>query len=152
MKENYFKTVIFIERLHRLFLEVLKIELERMKIWDINNVQCLALYNIGNKQVNVGDLTKAGYYQGSNFSYNLRKMVQKKYIIREKNPYDGRSSYVKLSDKGINLLNQLESLFDMHAKAISMEGIDESNADKLDEIFRKLEGFWGSLLNRDLMS
>ena len=150
MKENYFKSVVMIERLHRLFLEVVKIELDRAKIRDINNVQCLVLYNIGRGQVTVGELTNRGYYLGSNVSYNLRKMVQNGYLIQEPSPHDRRSSHVKLSTKGLSLHDKLDDLFAIHAKALVHEGIDDHAVAKLDETLTQLEGFWTSLLTRDL--
>ena len=38
-------------------IEVVKLELDRMGIRDINNVQALILYNIGNDELTVGELT-----------------------------------------------------------------------------------------------
>ena len=150
MKENYFKSVVMIERLHRLFLEVVKVELDRMKIRDINNVQCLVLYNVGRGQVTVGELTNRGYYLGSNVSYNLRKMVQNGYLIQEPSTHDRRSSHVKLSDKGMKLHDRLDELFTMHAKALAHEGVDAAKAEQLDNMLTSLEGFWTSLLTRVL--
>jgi len=150
MKENYFKSVVMIERLHRLFLEVVKVELDRMKIRDINNVQCLVLYNIGRGQVTVGELTNRGYYLGSNVSYNLRKMVQNHYLVQEPSAHDRRSSHVKLSEKGIKLHDRLDELFTMHAKALAHEGINAAKAEELDNMLLSLETFWTSLLTRDL--
>jgi len=45
-----------IERLHRSFLEVVKLELERLGIHDINNVQGMVLFNIGDAQMSVSEL------------------------------------------------------------------------------------------------
>ena len=76
MQHPYFEAITLVERLHRQFLDVLKIELERAGIQDINNVQSLILYNIGEDELTVGELTARGYYLGSNVSYNLKKMVE----------------------------------------------------------------------------
>lgn len=150
MKESYFQSVVMIERLHRLFLEVVKVELDRMDIRDINNVQCLVLYNIGKGQVTVGELTNRGYYLGSNVSYNLRKMVQNGYLVQEPSSHDRRSSHVRLSSKGLDLHSRLDGLFQMHAKALNGEGISDEGIEQLDETLHKLEGFWNGLLTRDL--
>jgi len=147
MKENYFKSVVMIERLHRLFLEVVKVELDRMKIRDINNVQCLVLYNVGRGQVTVGELTNRGYYLGSNVSYNLRKMVQNHYLIQEPSAHDRRSSHVKLSEKGLKLHDRLDDLFTTHAKALAQEGISSAKAEELDRLLTGLESFWKKLVN-----
>lgn len=150
MKETYFESVIMIERLHRLFLEVIKVELERMNIRDVNNVQCLVLYNIGKGQVTVGELTQRGYYLGSNVSYNLRKMVQNGYIIQEPSLHDRRSSHVKLSPKGVKLHERLDDLFEIHSKSLIKEGVSDKDSEQFSQVLRKLEGFWSSLLTRDL--
>ena len=60
------------------FLDVIKTELDRLKIDDINNVQTLILYNINSEQLTIGELTNRGYYLGSNVSYNVKKLVGKR--------------------------------------------------------------------------
>ena len=67
---------------HRQFLEVVKTELDRNSIVDINNVQALILFNISDEELTVGELTNRGYYLGSNVSYNVRKMVENGYLRR----------------------------------------------------------------------
>ncbi|MCH7958105.1 MAG: MarR family transcriptional regulator, partial [Proteobacteria bacterium] len=47
MKKEYIELTRLIERLHRRFLDVLRAELNRMSIKDINAVQALLLANIG---------------------------------------------------------------------------------------------------------
>jgi DNA-binding MarR family transcriptional regulator len=150
MKESYFQSVVMIERLHRLFLEVVKVELDRLEIRDINNVQCLILYNISKGQVTVGELTNRGYYLGSNVSYNLRKMVQNGYLVQEASLHDRRSSHVRLSSKGLELYGKLDKLFEMHAAALRHEGISQESSQGLEDTLHKLESFWSSLLTRDL--
>lgn len=74
--QHYLECVSNIERLHRLFLEMLKTELDAMRIRDISNVQCLILYSIAGDEISVGELTERSYLLGSNVSYNLKKMVE----------------------------------------------------------------------------
>ncbi len=150
MKETYFDSVVMIERLHRLFLEVVKVELDRMNIRDINNVQALVLYNIGQDQVTVGELTNRGYYLGSNVSYNLRKMVQNNYILQEPSPHDRRSSHVKLSPKGLDLFQRLDKVMSSHAMHLEKEAGEKNMVAHLGQILKKLEIFWGNLLVRDI--
>jgi DNA-binding MarR family transcriptional regulator len=139
-----------IERMHRLFLEVVKAELDKLDIRDVNNVQCLVLYNIGKGQVTVGELTNRGYYLGSNVSYNLRKMVQNGYLVQEPSEHDRRSSHVRLSDKGLELHNKLDTVFSGHAKHLTSAGLTDDQVKELDDTLHKLEGFWMGLLTRDL--
>jgi DNA-binding MarR family transcriptional regulator len=146
MKDSYFKSVVMIERLHRLFLDVVRTELDKLDIRDINNVQCLVLYNIGKGQVTVGELTNRGYYLGSNVSYNLRKMVQNGYLVQEPSAHDRRSSHVRLSAKGTDLHNKLDGIFKMHANSLKTFGIEDEHVSLLDETLHRLETFWTSLM------
>ena len=148
MKEAYFETVVMIERLHRLFLEVIKIELDRLGTPDINNVQALVLYNIGENQLTVGELTNRGYYLGSNVSYNLRKMVQNDYVVQIPSPHDRRSSHVKLSAKGVALFSQLDKVLGGHAQTLQDKVAGSGDMTGFVNTLRKLEGFWSSFLTR----
>ncbi|MCX7337909.1 MAG: MarR family transcriptional regulator [Alphaproteobacteria bacterium] len=148
MKESYFESVVMIERLHRLFLEVIKIELERFETRDINNVQALVLYNIGKNQLTVGELTNRGYYLGSNVSYNLRKMVQNKYVVQIPSPHDKRSSHVKLSQKGLDLYARLDIVLADHSTILEKGSVQRDEMGAFCKILRKLETFWTGLLTR----
>ncbi len=148
MKEAYFESVVMIERLHRLFLEVVKIELDRLDTLDINNVQALVLYNIGENQLTVGELTNRGYYLGSNVSYNLRKMVQNDYVVQIPSPHDRRSSHVRLSAKGIALFNKLDKVLSGHAQHLVEQVVKEKEMGSFVDTLRKLEVFWSGFLTR----
>ena len=77
---EYMDTLSMVERLHRLLLDVIKDEFERLGLLDINAVQALLLFNIGEHEVTAGELKSRGYYQGSNVSYNLKKLVDAGYM------------------------------------------------------------------------
>jgi len=133
--KNYFRLAVVSERLHRLFLEVIKNYLSHKKIRDINSVQSLILYNIGFERITVGDFTKCGYYLGSNVSYNLRKMVNNNYLMQFENKADKRSSYVKLSKKGSELYENLDHLFAQNICDLKQSGIDNKD---LVELYNQL--------------
>lgn len=141
MKRAYLDTVALVERLHRHFLEVVKNEIDRMGVRDINNVQALILYNIGADEMTVGELTQRGYYLGSNVSYNLKKLIDCAYIAQARSQHDRRSVRIKLTDKGIVLHRKLDAIFEHHAREI--EGLVPI-ADLADasEALRRLERFW----------
>lgn len=142
MKEVYFETIMLVERLHRLFLEVVKSELDKMALHDINNVQCFILYNIGENNLTVGEVSNRGYYLGSNVTYNLKKMVDHGYIIQEQSPHDRRSSHVKLSEKGLTLFHKLDEIFHNHAKNMRHNGVTEQDIKHLKSLLQRLEAFW----------
>ncbi|GHU13925.1 transcriptional regulator [Alphaproteobacteria bacterium] len=143
MKENYLEAVSLIERLHRLFLEVIKCELDSLKAEDINNVQALVLYNLGGEQISIGELTTRGCYLGSNVSYNLKKMVQNGYIDQMTSKHDKRSFVIKLSPKGLALCKKIDSALDKHVSVLKSE--DFQGVDELVDILRKLEVFWNKV-------
>jgi hypothetical protein len=60
MDNPYLEVISLVERLHRQFLEVVKLELEGFGIHDINNVQAMMLFNIGDAEMTVGELTLRG--------------------------------------------------------------------------------------------
>ncbi len=150
MKERYFETIMLIERLHYLSGDVVKAEIDRRRIFDISNVQCFILYNIGKDEMVVGEIANRGYYLGSNVSYNLKKLVKYGYIIQEKDIHDKRASKVRLSEKGLELYETLDKIFTHQAESLHREGLGEQNmADTLKSL-RKLETFWTLVTNYGL--
>src|SRR3982074_1170669 len=51
MNNGYLEVISLIERLHRHFLEVVKLELDGLGIYDINNVQGMMLFNVGDAEM-----------------------------------------------------------------------------------------------------
>ena len=146
-KHEYLEAIKLIERLHRQFLEVVKMELDRKGIEDINNIQALILFNIGKEELTVGELTNRGYYLGSNVSYNVRKMVENGYLAQERSAHDRRSIRVKLSDKGLELCDFVTDMFDRHSAALDDAGGNAERLEASSKTYRELERFWMSLLN-----
>lgn len=144
MPKTYYDTVQLIERMHRHFLDVLKIELERLGIQDINNVQSLILYNIGGDDLTVGELTVRGYYLGSNVSYNVKKMVESGYLVQERSQHDRRSVRVHLSEKGKELKEQLTAIFRRHMDELKSVELDTDKLNVINERMRLLERFWAT--------
>ena len=148
--QEYLGAIKLIERLHRQFLEVVKTELDRRGTADINNIQALILFNIGGDELTVGELTNRGYYLGSNVSYNVRKMVENKYLVQERSTHDRRSIRVRLSDKGLGLCQQISDMFDRHADALEENNISSDDLQEATAVYRQLERFWMSILNYNL--
>ena len=97
---SYLESLSLVERLHRLLLDVIKDEFERLGILEINAVQGLLLFNIGDNEVTAGELKTRGYYQGSNVSYNLKKLVEMGYMHHQRCEVDRRSVRVRLTAQG----------------------------------------------------
>lgn len=147
MRHAYYETIFLIERVHRHFLEIIKADLDRKGIQDINNVQALILYNVGGDEMTVGELTARGYYLGSNVSYNVKKMVENGYLTQERSPHDRRSVRVKLSDKGLALHKGIGEQLEKHIGSLPGAGITPEELNKADDVLRKLERFWTSMIN-----
>lgn len=139
----YYEAINLIERLHRQFLDILKVELERANILDINNVQSMILHNIGTDELTVGELTVRGYYLGSNVSYNVKKMVENGYLVQERSIHDKRSVRVKLSDKGRKLNDAITKLYKKHEDRLAAAGLQNARLDTMNQVLRDLETFWG---------
>jgi DNA-binding MarR family transcriptional regulator len=140
---SYLETLSMVERLHRLLLDVLKDEFERLGLLDINSVQALLLFNIGDNEVTAGELKSRGYYQGSNVSYNLKKLVETGYMHHQRCAIDRRSVRVKLTDKGQNVRDVINELFQKHAEGIlgsEVVGIDAM--ENINMSLRKVERYW----------
>ena len=142
MKQEYLTLILSIERLHRRFLDVIKSKLDRRGIDEINNVQTLILYNIGDSILTIGELTNRGYYLGSNVSYNLKKLVENGFVVQERSPHDKRSIKIKLSDKGKSICTTIDELFDDNLRKIGEFGIKKEEVDHALHVMKKLEVFW----------
>ncbi|HKL68528.1 MarR family transcriptional regulator [Salibaculum sp.] len=140
---SYLETLMLVERLHRLLLDVIKDEFERVGILEVNAVQALLMFNVGDNEVTAGELKTRGYYQGSNVSYNLKKLVEMGYMHHQRCEIDRRSVRVRLTAKGREIRDIVAGLFGNHARGLqdrevlSMDGIDE-----ITTALRRVERYW----------
>ena len=146
MKQVYTESILLIERLHRRFLDVVKAELDRLKIDDVNNVQTLILYNIGEEQLTIGELTNRGYYLGSNVSYNVKKLVENGYLEQARAQHDKRSTRIKLSEKAIVLCKKIDALYQRNIDVLSQE-TNQNELAALNKTLIQLENFWTNYIN-----
>lgn len=147
MKQSYLETIRLIERLHRRFLDVIKTELDRLGIEDINNVQSLILSNISSEQLTVGELTARGYYLGSNVSYNVKKLVENGYLNQERSPHDRRMTRVRVSEKGLGLCNRIDELYQTNASELEREVIDQEQLTSTNQVLSALERYWSNYIS-----
>ena len=139
----YLENLSLIERLHRLLLDVIKDEFERLGLLEVNAVQALLLFNIGESELTAGELKSRGYYQGSNVSYNLKKLVEMGYMHHQRCQVDRRSVRVKLTEKGREIRNIVAELFERHAAALDVsESLGQKRLTEVNGSLQKLERFW----------
>lgn len=140
---QYLEALSLVERLHRLLLDVIKDEFERLGMLEINSVQALLLFNVGDNEVTAGELKTRGYYQGSNVSYNLKKLVETGYMHHQRCEMDRRSVRVRLTEKGRKVKTIVEQLFARHAEGLETRGvIDPSGIDEINTVLRRIERYW----------
>jgi DNA-binding MarR family transcriptional regulator len=144
VKAAYLETITLVERLHRQCLEIIKAELDRRGVRDLNNVQALIIYNIGEEELSVGELTHRGYYLGSNVSYNVKKMVENGYLIQERSLHDRRSFHVRASDKGLEIYRAISTLFDRQADELLGNQISEDALTEANQALKRLQQFWST--------
>jgi DNA-binding MarR family transcriptional regulator len=144
VKEQYLVSIRLIERLHRRFLDVIKAELDRLGIEDINNVQTLILFNINEEQLTVGELTVRGYYLGSNVSYNVKKLVENEYLIQERSSHDRRTTRVRLSPKGLELTSRIGDLYQRNCDELAGRYVTEDQLKQANQVLLGLERYWSS--------
>jgi DNA-binding MarR family transcriptional regulator len=142
MDNPHLEVISHVERLHRQFLEVVKLELEGCGICDINNIQAMMLFNIGDAEMTVGKLILRGCYLGSNVSYNVKKMVENEYLAHERSVHDRRSIHVRLTEKGINLRDSLTAIHRRHAEMLSRAAVSADYLQAAGVTLRRLERFW----------
>jgi DNA-binding MarR family transcriptional regulator len=147
VKDQYLISIRLIERLHRRFLDVIKADLDRLGVEDINNVQTLILFNINEEQLTVGELTVRGYYLGSNVSYNVKKLVENDYLIQERSAHDRRMTRVRLSQKGLDLTARISELYQRNSEELAGRYATEEQLRQANQALMSLERYWSSQIS-----
>ena len=139
----YLEALTLVERLHRRLLDVIKDEFDRRGRADINSVQALLLYNIGDKELTAGELRTRGYYLGSNVSYNLKKLVELGFLDHQRSRVDRRSVRIRLTAQGQEIRKIVDALYQKHVKTVEQAGgISNEEFATLNKSLHRLERFW----------
>lgn len=142
-KRAYMENLGLVERLHRLLLDVIKDEFERLGILEINAVQALLLFNIGDHEVTAGELKSRGYYQGSNVSYNLKKLVDMGFMHHQRCEIDRRSVRVRLTNKGREVRQVVDGLISRHAVGLENDPVmGHVRIGDINSALNRLERYW----------
>jgi DNA-binding MarR family transcriptional regulator len=142
-RSEYLQALRLIERLHRLLLDVIKDEFDREGGAELNSVQALLLYNIGESELTAGELKTRGYYLGSNVSYNLKKLVDMGYLHYKRSETDRRSVKVSLTPKGMAACDIVDKLYDRQLGSLEVVGeVNQGDVQGLNRALMRLERFW----------
>src|SRR6187397_3724028 len=143
IQPHYLEALTLVERLHRRLLDVIKDEFDRKGRADINAVQALLLFNIGDKELTAGELRTRGYYLGSNVSYNLKKLVEMGFLDHQRSRVDRRSVRIRLTDTGREVRDIVEGLYQKHVRTVEqVGGITGEQFSTLNKSLHRLERFW----------
>jgi DNA-binding MarR family transcriptional regulator len=143
VKVRYLEALTLIERLHRRLLDVIKDDFERSGEPEVNPVQALLLFNIADSELTAGELKTRGHYQGSNVSYNLKKLVEMGYVNHERSVSDKRSVRIRLTPKGQAIRDRVDALYNRQLQAIEeVVGLSVEEFDRLNKALTRLERFW----------
>lgn len=143
VKPHYLEALTLIERLHRRLLDVIKDEFDRSGEPEVNSVQALLLFNIGDDELTAGELKTRGFYHGSNVSYNLKKLVDAGYVAHERSKTDRRSVRVKLTERGQQIRGKVDKLYDRQMQSIrDLAGFDAAEFQRINKALVRLERFW----------
>ena len=143
VKPLYLESLTLVERLHRRLLDVIKDEFERRGRDDVNSVQALLLYNIGDAELSASELRTRGYYLGSNVSYNVKKLVELGYLHHARSRIDRRSVRISLTEKGTEVHDIVKGVYDKHVRTVEqIGGIAASDFERMNNALLRLERFW----------
>ena len=147
IRSLYLESLQLVERLHRRLLDVIKDEFDRNGRSDINAIQALLLFNIGNAELTAGELRSRGYYLGSNVSYNLKKLVELGFINHQRSRIDRRSVRVSLTPKGQDVAEVVAGLYDRHVGSIEqVGGINTDEFKQMNRALQRLDRFWNDTI------
>jgi DNA-binding MarR family transcriptional regulator len=147
VKKEYLELTRLIERLHRRFLDLLRAELNRLGIRDINSVQALLLANIGKEEIAVRDLVERGYYQGSNVSYNIKKLAEMGYLEHERSAHDRRSVSIRLTSKALVVVDKFRELEERIAGQLDHQEMGSAEIETVCHSLRRVERTWTDYLH-----
>ncbi len=143
IKNRYLESLTLIERLHRRLLDVIKDDFDRNGEKEVNPVQALLLFNIADAELTAGELKTRGHYQGSNVSYNLKKLVELGYVNHERSSSDKRSVRISLTTKGEDIRARVDALYNRQLSALEqVVGLSTDEFDKLNKALGRLERYW----------
>ncbi len=148
MNKAYRDMTHLVERLHRRLLDVVRAELTRANIHDLNGVQALLLANVGEGEIAVRDLVERGYYLGSNVSYNLKKLTELGYLKQKPTKHDRRSVTVIPTEKAKKAVAAVRAGEVSHAEAFEAAIAGLSDTETVGESLRRLEFVWTESLSR----
>ncbi|MGU3495969.1 MarR family transcriptional regulator [Xanthobacteraceae bacterium A53D] len=143
---THLELVRVIERVHRRYCDLLRVELTRLGIDDISPAQVMLLLTIGEEELSVRDLLERGHYLGSNASYNLKQLLEANYILRTASARDRRSARLRLDAKGRHLCEMIRGVDENYHRLVARDADEERDLGITYAMLRRMEFVWTNAL------
>ena len=121
--------------------------MNRLGIRDINSVQALLIANIGKEEIAIRDLVERGYYQGSNVSYNIKKLAEMGYLEQERSAHDRRSVSIRLTEKALGIVDEIRELEQRIAIQLDQQDVGSSEIETVCQALRRVERIWSDYVH-----
>lgn len=146
IRASYMELTAMLDRLHRRYLDVVRVELESMGINNINPSQALMLVGIGDEDIPVRDLIHRKGYQASTVSYNVKKLSEYGYLEQERAAHDRRSVRLRLSPKGRDVVSRLRDLEQRHMEFTNGRADLAKEMEAATSTLRQLDQIWAEYI------
>ncbi len=138
--------VRMVERMHRRYLDLVRVEVGRLGADDISPAQAVMLMALGRDELSVRGLVERGYYLGSNASYNLKHLIEAGYVDRSTSQRDRRVARLRLAPKGQALVDHLRAWEEDQADSLAADGAGSRDLEQAYRTLRRVERTWTELM------
>jgi DNA-binding MarR family transcriptional regulator len=138
MNEQFLNFTRNITKLNNSFMSFIDYKICRL-CPDISPTQILLIKNIGEDSIDVNTTSNLGYYTGTNITYNIKVLQKKGYLKKSKSKDDERRVYLKLTEKGLNILSEIDRVFGSHSELLQEQKIDDKTMKDTNKILYKLQ-------------
>lgn len=143
---SHLDLVRVVERVHRRYLDLFRLDLGRLGVDDLSPSQVMMLFTIGSDELTVRDLIDRGYYLGSNASYNLKRLVEGGYVDRSASERDRRSARIRLSEKGRKLCEDVRRMDESYHRLVTRNAEEKRDLETAFRTLQRLENVWTGAL------
>ena len=143
---RYCELTTMLDRLHRRYLDVVRLELEEIGVRDINPPQALLMTLMNDGDVPLRDVMQRGGYTASTATYMIKKLVEHGYLEQARATHDRRTMRLRLTRAGRRVADQLMLLNSRHAEFVGSEdGLGAKIADTTLTL-RRIDRAWSDFL------
>ncbi len=146
MQSHHLELVRVIERVHRRYFDLLRVELTRLGVDDISPSQVMLLFTIGEDELSVRDLLERGHYLGSNASYNLSSCWRPITSSGPRLPATAAPPAYGWTRRAANLCNLIRSVDETYHRLVARDAEETRELGIAFAMLRRLEFVWTNAL------